>query len=117
MKRTAIVIEWVTLLGLSSGCVTGTLFFSADVGPSETPPASPTRGALAIGHINDQRISQNHPDDPSTSSIDGCFTRVRPKAESTDIGRQRNTWGHAMGDIAFSDNLKNLDDQLSKAGL
>ena len=101
MKRTALLLACASLLGLSSGCVTGTRSLGVNVAPSETPLASPTRGALAIGQINDQRTFQNHPDDPSTPSIDGDVTQLSPAAKSTYIGRQRNTWGHAMGDIAL----------------
>ena len=58
---------------------------------------------MAIGLITDDRTFENHPDDPSTPSLKGDVNALTASARSTYIGRQRNAYGHAMGDIALPD--------------
>jgi hypothetical protein len=49
----------------------------------------------------DARDFQNKPSDPSTPSIDGDVTTMSSDQKGMMIGRQRNSYGHAMGDIAL----------------
>ncbi len=94
----------LVLLGLTftllSACVTGRRTM-------ELPAASPsavsaaTRGHVFISSITDDRIFQNKPSDPSTPSIAGDVTQLSAADKDRMIGRQRNGFGHAMGDIGL----------------
>jgi hypothetical protein len=92
----------MALACLLSGCVTGTR--SMDVGlergsVAEAPAA--TKGNVVFGEVTDTRHFENKPGDPSTPSVDGDVNKLSAVERSRYIGRQRNTFGHAMGDIAL----------------
>jgi len=117
MKNHALIIT--ALLGclLSSGCVTGRRTVSLPV--SRVPGAGTDRGSLTIGTIEDQRVFQNKPTDPSIPSIDGDVAKCSKEELATMIGRQRNGYGHAMGDIALpaGDSVLNRTRALLEEGL
>jgi hypothetical protein len=62
-------------------------------------PAS--KETVAITSIADARHFENEPSDPSTPSIDGDVNSQSAAQLSAFIGRQRNGFGHAMGDITL----------------
>ena len=101
MKLPLVLFAAATLL-LQSGCVTGRRTLSLDV-PSGVAPAA-TKGKVYIAAVTDDRVFQNKPSDPSIPSIDGDVATLSAHQKDVMIGRQRNTWGHAMGDIGLSDN-------------
>jgi hypothetical protein len=84
---------------LQSACVTGRRSLSLPV-PSHDIPAA-TRGNVYIDAVTDDREFQNKPSDPSVPSIDGDVSKLSPQEKDQMIGRQRNTFGKAMGDIAL----------------
>lgn len=90
----------VTALFLS-GCVTGRRAITLET-PVTVATQMPTKGTVAIVSIVDQRVFQNKPTDPSTPSLDGDVHRADKDALKTMIGRQRNGWGKAMGDIQLA---------------
>ena len=59
---------------------------------------------MALNSIVDSRLFENKPSDPSTPSIDGDVNSVSAGERARFVGRQRNTYGHAMGDVQLSDN-------------
>lgn len=59
------------------------------------------KGDIRITEVTDARQFMNEPSDPSIPSIDGDVTTMNEAIKSVMIGRQRNTWGQAMGDIAL----------------
>ncbi|HXA79806.1 MAG TPA: hypothetical protein VNV14_00935 [Opitutaceae bacterium] len=82
-----------------SGCVLGRRTVDLPVPTATSLPAS--KGTVAINSIVDARHFENNPDHPSTPSIDGDINSQSAEQLSTVIGRQRNGFGHAMGDVAL----------------
>ncbi len=82
-----------------SGCVTGRRAVMLPV--TQLPATATDKGAIHVGPIQDQRVFQNKPSDPSISSINGDVSQASKAQLATMIGRQRNTWGQAIGDIAL----------------
>ena len=85
-----------------AGCVTGRRALSLPVSTHDVP--SPTRGQVYVATITDNRQFENKPSDPSTPSIDGDVTKLSAAEKDRMIGRQRNTFGKAMGDIGLMQN-------------
>jgi hypothetical protein len=88
-------------LCLSSGCVSGRRSFAVNVPPADSYSANSSKGAIAVGAVADSRHFENKPGDPSTPSINGDVNDLSPEARSKFIGRQRNGFGHAWGDIVL----------------
>ncbi|HXA13573.1 MAG TPA: hypothetical protein VNW23_00475, partial [Opitutaceae bacterium] len=82
-----------------SGCVAGRRTVDLPVPTATSLPAS--KGTVAIGSIADARHFENEPSEPSTPSIDGDVNSQSAEQLSAFIGRQRNGYGHAMGDITL----------------
>lgn len=58
------------------------------------------RGTVHVGQVVDARDFQNKPSQPSTPSVDGDVNKISDEERSRMIGRQRNGYGKAEGDIA-----------------
>lgn len=86
----------VTLL---SGCVLGERKISLSVPKGARPPV---RGDVAIGSVVDARKFEDKPSDPATPSVDGKVASKTPAERARLVGRQRNTYGMAMGGIGLS---------------
>lgn len=59
------------------------------------------KGALVFEKVTDARHFENKPGDPSTPSVHGDMNALSADERSRFIGRQRNTFGHAMGEIVL----------------
>src|SRR5277367_1903090 len=97
------MIRWLLLVGvlvLETGCVVGRRTIDLPVANSTTSPAQ-ARGHIYLAGVTDDRVFQNKPDDPSTPSVDGDVSTLSAADKDRMIGRQRNGFGHAMGDIAL----------------
>ena len=81
------------------GCVTGRRVMPLPVTTQAVPAA--TRGTVYIASITDDRQFQNKPSDPSIPSVDGDVSKLSAHLRDQMIGRQRNAFGKAMGDIAL----------------
>lgn len=92
---------------LLSGCVTGRRTISPKV-PSATLAA--TKGSVTLRSVVDERHFENKPSDPSTPSVKGKVEEMTAQEREVMVGRQRNGYGHAIGDIA----LENGETVLSK---
>ena len=88
------------LLIMLSGCVTGRRELTLTV-PTAVPTAV-TAGRVFLAEVTDDRQFVNKPDDPSTPSIDGDVTKLLAQDKDRMIGRQRNGYGHAMGDVSLA---------------
>jgi uncharacterized lipoprotein YajG len=89
---------------LLTGCVTGRRSFDVGLEAGSMPPPQPsTKGSVMFGTVTDSRQFENKPDDPSTPSVNGDVNSVSADDRSHFIGRQRNGFGHAMGDITLPD--------------
>ena len=86
---------------LSSGCVTGRRMITLET-PTQATAAPAGKGSIAIASVTDQRRFENKPASPSTPSIDGDVGSVARDALKVMIGRQRNGYGGAMGDVALA---------------
>lgn len=83
------------------GCVTGRRNIDLEV-PTAQKIVDGSKGSVSIVSVVDKRRFENKPDDPSTPSIDGDVGSQSAAEKSKMIGRQRNTWGKAMGDISLA---------------
>ncbi len=99
MKKLFIVGVALAFSLFGSGCVVGRRTVDLPVPTATSLPAS--KGTVAIGSIADARHFENEPPDPSTPSIDGDVSSLSAEQRAAFIGRQRNGFGHAMGDIAL----------------
>jgi hypothetical protein len=87
---------------VQTGCVVGRRTVDLPV-PSQMSTQS-GKGSLRVMDVTDSRTFENKPRDPSTPSIDGDVNSMTDAQKSIMIGRQRNGYGHAMGDIALPAN-------------
>ena len=92
----------VATLATQSGCVTGRRFITPAV--PKGPATAVTKGAVYISVVTDNRVFQNKPSDPSVPSVDGDANSLSPAQKDQMIGRQRNGYGKAMGDIGLAGN-------------
>jgi len=97
-----IVLLSLAALFTQAGCVTGRRTFSVPV--PTAPIGVVTKGPIYVSSVTDDRIFQNKPSDPSIPSIDGDISTLSAVEKDRMIGRQRNGWGKAMGDVALADN-------------
>lgn len=89
----------LSFIFIGTGCVLGRRTIALPV-QTLTKPAA-TKGAIHIANVTDNRRFENKPSDPSTPSIDGDVTSLSIEQKNMMIGRQRNGYGKAMGDIAL----------------
>jgi len=103
MKGISTKAALAALLGLcvlgNSACVTGRR--SVPLTVPDTAVGEVKRGPVYLGEVVDKRKFENAPRDPSIPSIDGDVGKLTPDLKQTFIGRQRNGFGKAMGDIAL----------------
>ncbi|RBP51731.1 YajG family lipoprotein [Arenicella xantha] len=94
-------IQIVCLLAIFTltGCVTGTRNIDLDI-PQYSNEKNVT-GAIYISEIHDKRAFEQKPRAPSTPSVKGDLSATSQDKLSTLIGRQRNGYGAAMGDVAL----------------
>jgi uncharacterized lipoprotein YajG len=106
--KSSFLIPIVALIALQTGCVTGRRTLDLPV-PAAAATAEAGRGSVYIASVSDGRKFENKPSDPSVPSIDGDINTMPAAEKDHMIGRQRNTWGHAMGDISLP-----ADDSVTK---
>jgi uncharacterized lipoprotein YajG len=82
-----------------AGCTTGTRIITLN--PPEFSIEKSSSGEIYIASIEDKRVFEQKPRDPSTPSVKGDLSSIPQDKLSTLIGRQRNSFGAAMGDLAL----------------
>jgi hypothetical protein len=97
--KTYIATFAVGIALLSSGCVVGQRTIDLTIPHATSYPES--QGSILVGQVHDKRQFANKPSDPSTPSVDGDVTQLSAAIKALMIGRQRNGYGRAMGDIAL----------------
>lgn len=101
----------LALIGMAvvfqTGCVVGRRTLSLPIASHESHAAP--QGRVYIAMVTDNRHFENQPSDPSTPSIDGDVSKISAQEKDRMIGRQRNTFGKAMGDIGLA-----ADDSVTK---
>jgi hypothetical protein len=91
----------ILLVALStSACVTGTR--SIELATPEQVASTPAKGSVYIAQIVDQRTFEQKPAQASTPSVNGNLASTSAEQRSKLIGRQRNGFGKAMGDVALA---------------
>ncbi len=102
---------------LFTGCVTGRRIVTLET--PDIPAISSNGTTFRIVSVVDDRVFRNNPSDPSIPSIDGDVKMLGPEEKSSMIGRQRNGYGKALGDIALPDgeSIINEVELLLKEGL
>jgi hypothetical protein len=107
MSTTHRVVAALILCTLACGCVTGRRKLTLKVPkgiPGTTAFAGSTpKGRVSIQSVTDSRQFQNKPKEPSTPSVNGDVNKVSKEQRATFVGRQRNGFGMAMGDIVLKD--------------
>ncbi|WP_051219002.1 YajG family lipoprotein [Oceanobacter kriegii] len=87
-----------------TGCVTGTRTLEN----MEIPDLSMEKnasGEIYIASVTDSRVFEQKPRSPSTPSVDGNLSSTSKDQLATLIGRQRNGFGAAMGDVALPEGV------------
>ncbi len=82
-----------------SGCVVGTRTVSLSI--PEFPDNKVGKGEIFISSIEDNRVFESKPAQPNIPSVKGNLDSMSKDERSRMIGRQRNGYGMAMGDIAL----------------
>lgn len=82
-----------------SGCVTGTR--NIDLRVPEYKNSKSGSGQIYIDVINDNRLFEARPSRPSTPSVKSDLAKLSKDELSNLIGRQRNGFGRALGDVAL----------------
>lgn len=90
----------ICITALQSGCVTGRRTVALPIATLSSTGAA-AKGEFAVVAVTDNRAFQNKPSEPFIPSINGDVTSLSPEQKSLMIGRQRNTYGKALGDIAL----------------
>jgi hypothetical protein len=96
MKKLCALIGLASFLLLTTGCVTGHRMVSLTP-PTAAHPAA--KGSASLSQVKDCRQFENKPSSPWIPSIKGDVNAVSREQLGQYIGRQRNTYGKAMGDI------------------
>ena len=94
-----LLFSLVSVLLFSTACVTGTRQVDLIVDDYQNDKTS--NGEIYIASIEDNRVFAVKPRDPSTPSVKGDLSSTSKEKLSTLIGRQRNGYGGAMGDVAL----------------
>jgi hypothetical protein len=84
-----------------TGCVLGRRTLSLPI--STQPSHVAIQGRVYLATVVDNRHFENKPSDPSVPSIDGDVTKLSAQEKDRMIGRQRNGFGKAMGDIGLAE--------------
>ena len=84
---------------LTSGCVTGRRTIPLTIPAQANYPA--LKGSVYLAQVIDARTFMNKPSDPAVPSINGDVTTMTSDQKTMMIGRQRNGYGRAMGDIGL----------------
>jgi hypothetical protein len=100
------------LIGLT-GCVTGTRTITLPAATLAPAPPLPEIGSVEIRSVRDARAFEQKPRDPSTPSVRGKLDDVAPEARARLIGRQRNGYGKALGDIALAEG-RTVEDEVRR---
>jgi hypothetical protein len=100
IREVSLTVTLIVICALNAGCVTGQRAITLDVPVS--PVVHADKGAMSISKVTDARHFENKPAQASTPSIDGDVNTASRATLNTMIGRQRNGFGKAMGDVALA---------------
>lgn len=105
MEKTIKVFKFLSVLILSlnlAGCVTSRSHFHLDIPAEKTQPSNGKQ--IYIRSIVDQREFQDNPPTADIPSLGhGGLRKAGPEIRSRAIGRKRNSFGKALGDILLNE--------------
>ncbi|MDP0498972.1 MAG: hypothetical protein Q7P63_02625 [Verrucomicrobiota bacterium JB022] len=87
-----------------TGCVVGRRTVDLPLPEVAVSGAAPT-AQVGLVSVEDQRVFVDKPESPSTPSIDGKVATLTPEQQARMIGRQRNGYGMAVGDVALPEGI------------
>lgn len=96
-----VVSFWLT------GCVTGTR--QVDLAAPSYDAGKSANADVYLVAVKDNRTFEANPDRPSIPSVKGDLAETPAEKRATLIGRQRNGYGKAMGDVALPGDLTVMD--------
>jgi hypothetical protein len=99
--RTRCAIALLCVGTILAGCATSRSEIRlSSPAPAATPQATTTDRAVVIRSVHDERVFEQAPDDPSTPSLgfEGA-SQASDDLKARAVGRKRNSFGKAMGDI------------------
>jgi len=99
MRKLLQSVTVLLLLMFLTGCVVGRRIVELPI--PDVPDKAIKDGEIFIASIEDNRVFRNKPADPSMPSIDGDVNSLTSREKGLMIGRQRSTYGMAMGDISL----------------
>jgi hypothetical protein len=101
MIRKLLAVAMLTAALLMSGCATSRSEIKLHSPAVVAPPATATSArVVVIGAITDERIFEQAPNDPSTPSLGfGGANKATDDIKARAIGRKRNSYGMALGDV------------------
>lgn len=94
---------WIAIVAagiITAGCAVGrseVKLASPGAEPSQAAPA--TGKVVVLRTVKDERRFEEAPKDPSTPSLDGGASKASADEKARAIGRKRNSYGMAMGDV------------------
>lgn len=95
-----IAILLLIITAATSGCVTGRRALTLQI--PTAPTSAGNRGEICVTSVVDNRVFQNNPSGPDMPSVDGDASAMTQEQKDLMIGRQRNTFGKALGDISLT---------------
>ncbi|MBS0374784.1 MAG: hypothetical protein JSR73_09365 [Proteobacteria bacterium] len=114
MKRTIVLVLAITASTLLAGCATNRSELKvgqsptavAKTGTTAAPPAAvtvPSKGIVWIRSVVDERVFEEKPSDASHPSLGfGGAAAATDEIRARAVGRKRNTFGKALGDILLA---------------
>ena len=97
-------------VGVTTGCVTGTRSIAMPE-PGFLMTETISSGSISIGQITDDRRFEDGSRQPATPSVRGGLEGSTPEQRARLIGRQRNGYGKAIGDIDLP-NERTIQDEV-----
>lgn len=102
-KKLGAVAAILACLALG-GCATSRSEIKLSSPPATKVVSSGTKGAVYIRTVTDKRVFEQAPSDPSIPSLGFEGATAAPDAlKGRAIGRKRNTYGKALGDVLLED--------------
>jgi uncharacterized lipoprotein YajG len=100
MKKLAFITAIAACSLLLTGCVTGRRTIELPI--TQVGGSTGAKGAIFLSAVEDARVFENKPKEASTPSVDGDVNSLTKEQLATMIGRQRNGYGKALGDIGLN---------------
>ena len=102
MSRTLALAAALVAVSLLSGCATSRSEIKLSAPATAVAPvaAAASKGVIYLRTVTDARVFEEKPSDPSHPSLGfGGAATATDEVKARAIGRKRNTFGQALGDV------------------